>query len=1756
MKFPEPKETLAQADAFGWRRVLIVTALPLEMAAVRSFTKHVSSCQARDGSFYELGHFAGTSSDWLVVVGESGAGNHPASQSVTHACSQFGPFELIVMVGVAATRKSDDSPIGSVVAAEHVYWPYVGKFQEGEFHNRPRDIPINRQLAGFVKKVARDEHWHERLTPPYGGISPEDPDYPKPFPPKARVAQIVSVESVSADVNSPLEKHITADYQDATALEMEGYGAMFAAFNEETPCVVVRGISDDRAGKDPALDKIHQPIAAAHGAAFAYEVIDLWGANRSPDARALVKPLAPAETPKVPEPALRAPNVQAQNGPSAEENAIVGASPTIAVLSFAGEATDFPPDKQQQLLEVVRRISGNPAIEIVGSQAGSFHLFVTAGLADVKALGSAKARMEFERDCSVDLIGVTTKEEFEAADTDADQLLKASAVVMDWPRILPDGTAIERPELARLLSFEHDEEGQTKAVLGDPGSGKTALLAALAHRLHAQEIPFLAIKADILNPETSTEADLQRDLGLSELPSRMLARLSYHGPVFLLIDQLDALAGYVDLRTGRLSVLLNLVRTLGNRHNIHIVVSARRFEYEHDTRLKTVRAESVVLDLPPWSTVLKILENNKIAAAGWPTDAQQVIRTPQSLATFLRLPDASKSEPFSNYQKMLERLWEEKILARENGSQVSQLAGRIAEDMAERETLWLARSRYENNLAELKILLAEQILTSPASSPGSIGFSHQTIFDHALARGFAQKEGGLSAFVAERTTSLFIRPKLWTALTYLRNVEPTTYEAELQAIWTLPNLRFHLRHMVIEFLGQQAAPTALEIEIFRDALKSGDRLTALRAMVGSLGWFSHFKNTEIVHAMMDKGDSDVAAGILARAGEFAAPEVLELIKKHWLSIQGFDLHAWHVLQDIRSWSADTLNAAAAILERTEVSPFTFDHTVSVVGAEQPEIAIALARIRLFAMLKRAQVEAEKLKQEQDLEEEDEKSPLGNYLRSPWKPIEQLVEQTEGWDSLEALAKSTPSKFLEAVWPWFREVCASIASFREEYGRELSFALQYALDFRFEVEDSNLNLPEATLLGSLRTAAEAFAAQDRDAFLKWVETSQSENAVPVQRLIAHAFASSPEKYATQALEFLLTDTRRFNLGSIEDYSATTKRLIERVSPFWTDEETTTFASAILAFAPKPGSDRDAKSRQSFYRIVEQTRYELLSAMPQHRLPSEAASLARQGERKFGDAKRGAIFSGVNWVGPSMSASAIALADDDDVLNAFKELPDATGWDNPKTWQKGGNVQLSRSFAEFAKSNSDRAIEIIRQFAPEVGTRAAGYAIDSMADSLDADRLLPLIKELEARGFASEEYRGDVARAVEKLINRKATIDDDTLAIFESWLTAPPAVVAEGDSDEDVDDVVDISDEKPEEKEERKADSLLWGMGGISILPHGNFPILEVIARIHLQRKTYAELIAILQSHLARPEQEKVWQALFRLFPYIHAEDKAALTGFFKGLFAKYPNLAVSREAIILFAHIHWTMPELVHDVLDGWRTNPSDFVQQAFGELATLVALMQPKLKWANDYVSGILASDPASPARTGAAFAAVHVWAEAEDRKRAPELICALCKDANEYTWRAIIDLFRVTEEIPADSDWVSVLRAIADELPNQSKFMSTFVVERLQTLLPHEAELVGRLSKGLVDKWKADLGDMRTSHAAIAPELVDIAITLHRLGPRTRVAGLEVFEQLLETNAYTARATLDEVDNRFRSGPVPNRRTLPRRAQRVRRRRPSRSSA
>lgn len=257
---------------------------------------------------------------------------------------------------------------------------------------------------------------------------------------------------------------------------------------------------------------------------------------------------------------------------------------------------------------------------------------------------------------------------------------------------------------------------------------------------------------------------------------------------------------------------------------------------------------------------------------------------------------------------------------------------------------------------------------------------------------------------------------------------------------------------------------------------------------------------------------------------------------------------------------------------------------------------------------------------------------------PSEPIERLIEGTEGWDSLEALATLESAAYLAKIWPWFQRALETLRRYKRSHDNELTYELPYVLDFRFENE-GNLGLPEPALLASLRVAAETLASTDPEAFLSWVGTVEHENATCAQRLFAHALSTRPEHFASKALEFLISDGRRFNLGNVEDFSGTTKRLIEAVSPHWTAEDINEFVDALCAFSPRPAADRDVRSRQIFYHQLQRIRYELAAMLPRDRLPPKAAALVTQGERRFGDRSRGATFSGPTWVGPSMSAGSV-------------------------------------------------------------------------------------------------------------------------------------------------------------------------------------------------------------------------------------------------------------------------------------------------------------------------------------------------------------------------------------------------------------------------------------------------------------------------------------------------------------------------------------
>ena len=1655
LAYREIGEIVDEAEARGIRhRALLLTPLALEMDAVLAHLDPVGSCRGSRGTVYECGVFRDGARKWLAVVTRTGAGTHHAQNAAETAYSDFGEFDLQIVVGVAGSRKTD-VPIGSVVASELVYWPYVGKYDEEGFSGRPRTVSTEKPVLEIAAKVQRDRTWQSRILGDDGETQAEPYDHEIEFPPRGIVAPSVSVEAVQADRGSSLEEMIRERYGDAHVVEMEGYGAYIAAQGSGIPCIMIRGVSDETHEKREAEDAHHQPIAARHAAAFAFELMAQWA-----QAYAIGQE----------------PDASGEAGGSAHADRATGR---------------------------VSRCNADDALR-------------------------AQAR---------------------------EQLRDASLELLSWPSTLPGGGKLERPELRELVERIEGSETSTTALLGDAGSGKSALLATLAARYVDQGWTVLAIKGDLVDVNVASEAALQEQLALDSLPSALLSTLARDEPVLLILDQLDALAGYLDLKTQRLSVLLNLVRKLGQRESIHIVLSSRTFEFEHDVRLKAVSTEEVSLELPSRDEVLAVLAGHGIHAAGWPEDAQEVMRTPQALATYLRLRAAGTEESFTSYQEMLEHLWNERVLGRDGGPQRGRLAIEIAEAMAEEESLQIARARFDDRIEYIRALESENVLVEGGRS---LRFTHQTVFEHVLARSFAAGRGRLASFVLERQSSLFVRPKVWIGLNYLRAADINACHAELETLWRAPGLRSHLRLLLIDFLGRQSEPTNREALLMDEALQNPDhRWHAFQALTGSRGWFERFRDSRIADCVREGAEAaNHMIGVLGKAWLFAADDVANLLQRNWVPFREHDSSIWWVLQEAVHWSEAVVDIACTVVRRTQIAPHLVDDAIATLGVEQPVAAFRLARARLDRELADASAAAQERKARpvpafEDLAAEWEWLAENEYQ----DPLKKLVRHPQGWESLPALAEKAPADGLSILWPWFDALFSALEVYQEELDGHLGYRLELEADYQFVQEDEDSDSTSA-LLSALQRAAERIAKTEPDAWVEWVSILAGRGIAPTQRLIAHTFALFPEGFASLALRFLLEDPRRFFLGSLSDPTATTARVIEAASRYWTEEEIAQLKGTIDGYRPAaPSRLSKAEERLQWHRIVRSLKASLISAFPKERLEPRDQRHVDEELRAFPEARSRARVAEMGWVGSMMNSEAMELASDDDLINAFRTVPDATAWSHPRRFMKGGNIQLAQQFGVFAAKHPARAERLLASLKPNSGTRAAGKALESVAAEADADFVLGMLHRVVELGFDGEEFRMTVCRLITRLIERQVTIDERTIALLEGWLASPLAKERAEANQRDAEAVAEaVAGPETDEQavQENCTDrSPLWAQGGMYVVPEGDCQIVQVLIRVRRKRQEVDQGLDMLERYLDREQDPRVWVHLLHFVPVHGAGSPGREAAFLQRLFAEVPSLVGTKSAAQVLARSCTTDGEFVNTELERWRESDLSEARQAYGEIVGLAVLREPELAWASERLEGLVGNENARDARAGAALTAAHFWMSPENHERAGELLNRLLNGDREV-WRAACEVFRLADELRPGPSTVSLLSRMETRAERLPRMYASFIAERLSSLLPFEAHLVGRVTRSLIVAWRSELADASTRIAHAAPELMDLAVTLHRLGPETREIGTELFETLIEANAWDAGRTRDEIDNRFRELGI---RRRPRLARHRRRRRTRQSS-
>ncbi len=248
-------------------RAVILTALLVEFEAVRSFlADSQEQVHPETQNVYERGTFSANGTIWEVGIAEIGAGNPGAALEAERAITFFKP-QVILFVGIAGGIKDVD--IGDVVAATKIYGYESGKAEAERFKPRPDLGQSSYALVERARAEARssERNWLQRLP----SITETKP--------KAFVGATAAGEKVIASTQAEVAQFLEAQYSDALAVEMEGYGFLRAAYanQQRAMAIVVRGISDrlDRKneGTGQEAESVRQEKAALHASAFAFQIL-------------------------------------------------------------------------------------------------------------------------------------------------------------------------------------------------------------------------------------------------------------------------------------------------------------------------------------------------------------------------------------------------------------------------------------------------------------------------------------------------------------------------------------------------------------------------------------------------------------------------------------------------------------------------------------------------------------------------------------------------------------------------------------------------------------------------------------------------------------------------------------------------------------------------------------------------------------------------------------------------------------------------------------------------------------------------------------------------------------------------------------------------------------------------------------------------------------------------------------------------------------------------------------------------------------------------------------------------------------------------------------------------------------------------------------------------------------------------------------------------------------------------------------------
>lgn len=838
---------------------------------------------------------------------------------------------------------------------------------------------------------------------------------------------------------------------------------------------------------------------------------------------------------------------------------------------------------------------------------------------------------------------------------------------------LINSAIIPREETPRII--ESTDKGQDVIVHGAAGNGKSGVLYELTDHLQQQNIPYLPIRLDRRIPK-NTARQFGEDIGLPESPAHCLAGLAADRKSVLILDQLDAIRWTAAHSTDAMEVckeLLRQVRSLrGAGKNITIVFACRTFDLENDPEIKKLFAESkgqgiAKIPVKEFSDEqLKAIIGQDINAL---TKAQKrILSCPQNLAIWMELKKKGAIPNFRSATELMRRFWDNRrrLLERAgiSAGQIDAFLAPLLDYMEGKGEISAPATLVANDPAVRDAFVSFGILQLGA---GRISFCHQRYLDHLVAERLLWKiyqgTGSVIDWVGPKENqSLFRREQLRQALTMLSEGSPADFFNTARGLLESTDVRFHLKHLVLELIGQLDEITDAIGNYFLDLLNDHNWRDHVQETVffGHHPWVSYLLSTGVISKWLESEDEQKvsrALWLLRSVAEHIPDRVTEILAQ--FVAKGGD------------WPARILNSICWREAHDSEKMFELrlqlarlGHVKDFVHWKTLCVRYPLRAVRLIeAVLSTWNID-------------DKETLVARKGR-----LERWYD--EDLKALHGAVKTCPAQTWEILMPHVKRLTSIQADYFDPRLRKW-----LGVWFSRHETDMARGVVELLIL-----AGQVLATEKPDELTAQIHPLKNSISPVVQEIIIEAYSHLPASHADVAISWLLEDRARFRLGSgyNEPEWMPAVRLIRALSSHCSEKVFRQLEEAIVHYHA-PEERRNAEyylkgwRKGYFGHYWGKTQYFLLPALDTKRIRPETAALIRVLERKFANYPkerflRGGTGSG-GWVGSKLDPNIEKISD-----RAWLEIVTSkkvTKSDHGKWIQVDSDHEMTTSILQFASS----------------------------------------------------------------------------------------------------------------------------------------------------------------------------------------------------------------------------------------------------------------------------------------------------------------------------------------------------------------------------------------------------------------------------------------------------------------------------------------